>query len=111
MTTQEMILKARANAVIKAEEQYKEICEGICDWKAEIEADKLTGEYYDMVDGFAYHNIMDCIKVVKRTNLLTAEQKQVVISELHETEEYRRTEKKVAKLFAEHFVRCKDAYI
>ena len=111
MTTQEMILKARANAVTKAEEYYKEICEGICDWEAEIEADKLTGEYYDTVNGFAYHNIMDCIKVVKRTNLLTAEQKQVVISELHETEEYKRTKKKVAKLFADHFVRCKDAYI
>ena len=111
MTTQEMILKARANAVTKAEEYYKEICEGICDWKAEIEADKLTGEYYDTVNRFAYHNIMDCIKVVKRTNLLTKKQKQAVILELHETEEYKRTAKRAAKLFAEHFIRCKEAYI
>lgn len=111
MTTQEMILKARANAVTKAEEYYKEICEGICDWEAEIKADKLTGEYYDTVGRFAYHNIMDCIKVVKRTNLLTAEQKQVVISELHETEEYKRTVKMAARLFTEHFVKYKEAYL
>lgn len=111
MTIQDMINKARVNAVIKAEEYYKEVCGGICNYREEIEADKLTGEFQKEVERFAFNNIMECIRVIKKTKLMTEEQKEEAINMLHETDEYKTSQKEVARIFAEHFVKFKNIYL
>lgn len=111
MTVEQLLSRAREAAVVRTEEYYKEICEGCCDYKQEIENDKLTGEYQSTLRMMTLECIDDVKRTICKTTLITDEQKKQVISEINKCPEIVERRKRVAMIFANHFVRYKDVYL
>ena len=110
MTINQLVEKARQDAVEKTYKFYVEICDGEY-VEEEIEADKLTGEYQREVERFTLNNIYSLIRTIKATELMSEEEKEQAIEYLHNTPEYRDSEKRVAMLFANHFVKYHEVYL
>ena len=112
MTIQQLLEKARENGKKRNYEDYLEICDGdIEETKEWIEHEKANGCYQRDEEHAIINSIFDLIKTIKRTSLMTEEEKKLAIEEIHKCEEYQRLEKKTAMMFANHFYKYKDIYL
>lgn len=111
MTVNNLLEKARKEAIKRTEDYYKEICEGCCDYKQEIENDKLTGKYQKELESFTLDCIYDVKKTIRESTLIDTSQKQQIIDEINKCDEIQKRDSHVAMLFANHFVRYKDVYL
>ena len=111
MTTKELLEKARKEAVRRTENLYKEICEGICDYKKEIEEDKSNGEYQKELERQTLKVIYEVRRVIYKTKLLTEQEKKQVLYEIDNCEEMKKSKKRIADIFVNHFVKYSEVYL
>lgn len=112
MTIEMLLEKARKNAVQKTYEWYLNICDGDKEETAEfIEEEKETGTYTKSLERITMDNIYVLIRTIKKTSLMSDEEKELAIQEIKRCPEYQKTEKDVAMIFANHFYRYKDVYL
>ena len=112
MTVENLLEKSRKAAESQLSEYYLDVCDGD---KVRalifIEDEKEDGNYDRELKHFIFQNIMDTIKVIKKTNLISESEKELIIEKIHQSEEYVSVRKKISKLFANHFVRCSQVYL
>lgn len=112
MTVQQLLNKARENGKKKNYENYLEICDGdVEEAKEWIEHEKLNGCYQRDEEHEIAESILDLIRTIKNTSLMTKEEKEAVVDEIRKCEEYQRLEKRVAMAFANHFYKYRDVYL
>ena len=104
MTINQLLNKARINAVEVTNRYYNEICDGE-NVEEEIMFDKISGEYYKDLERFTMDNIYKLIRAIRKTTLMNDQEKERAINEIHNCPEYRKTEKEVAEIFINHFKR------
>ena len=71
----------------------------------------MNGAYERTLSRMTMDNIYTLIKTIKKTSLMTDEEKESAIKEIKKFPEYQKTEKDVAMIFASHFYRYRDVYI
>ena len=111
MTTKELLEKARKEAVKRTENFYKEICEGICDYTKEIEEDKSNGEYQKELERQTLKVIYEVRRVIYNTKLLTEQEKKQALYEIDNCEEMKKSKKRIADIFVNHFVKYSEVYL
>lgn len=104
MTIEMLLEKARKDAVRKTYEWYLEICDG--DEKETdryIQEEKETGAYSKSLERITMDNIYTLIRTIKKTSLMTDEEKELAIQEIKRCPEYQKTEKDVIMMFSNNF--------
>lgn len=112
MTVNDLLNKARKAANDKVWPYYLEICDGnVEEAKDWIEHERKAGVIDKDVEHWTMENIFKLIRTIKTTTLMSDAEKEAAIEEIKKCPEYRQMEKRVAMLFANHFVQYKDAYL
>ena len=112
MTVQQLLEKARENGKKRNYENYLKICDGnIKETEEFIEFEKTEGTFQRAEETAIMDSIFDVIQTIRKTSLMTEEQKEKVINEIHQCPEYEKLTKRVVRTFTNHFVKYKDVYL
>lgn len=112
MTVEKLLNKAREDARNKVWPYYLNLCDGneeeALKW---IESERKDGVIDDDIKRWTLNNIREIINAIRKTDLMTNEEKEAAIAEIHKCPEHQERNKKVTRMFANHFVKYKDAYL
>lgn len=109
MKIETLLNKARENAKKQVWLDYLDIC----DWNEEktkelIKRERENGEFVKFVESETIDNIYKLIRTIRNTALMSDEEKEAAIAEIHNCPEWERLEKRVAMTFANHVVAISD---
>lgn len=112
MTIETLLDKARNSAKNKVWGYYLDICDGdVEETKKWIEHERAKGTIDKDIKHWTIDNIYDLIRTIKKTKLMTDDEKAAAIQEIKKCPEWVQLEKEVAMIFANHFVTYKDIYL
>lgn len=112
MTVNDLLNKARQAAIDKVWPYYLDICDGDeTEAKEWIEHERKAGVIDSDIEYWTINNIHQVIKVISKTALMSDAEKKAAIDEIHRCPEWQQHEKKIAMIFANHFVKYKDVYL
>ena len=112
MTIESLLNKARKAAEDKVWSYYLDICDGdVEETKEWIEHERAAGVIDRDIKNWTMDNIHDLIRTIKSTALMNDEEKKAAVAEIKRCPEYQQTEKEIAVMFADHFVRYQEAYL
>ncbi|NSG77320.1 hypothetical protein G4926_12555 [Anaerostipes hadrus] len=112
MKIETLLNKARENAKKQTVLDYLDICDGNeKEAKELIKCEKENGEFDRFLENNIIDNIYKLIRTIRNTSLMSYEEKETAIAEIHNCPEWQKLEKKVAMTFANHFVKYKNVYL
>lgn len=111
MTVNDLLNKARQDAIDKVYPYYLDICDGDeAEAKEWIEHERKAGVIDKDIEHWTIDNIYQLVRTINKSTLSDAE-KRAAIDEIHKCPEWQQAEKKTAMMFANHFVKYSDAYL
>lgn len=112
MTVNDLLNKARQVAIDKVWPYYLDICDGDeTEAKEWIEHERKAGVIDEDIEYWTINNIRQVIKTISKTVLMSDAEKKAAIDEIHKCPEWQQYEKKIAMIFANHFVKYADVYL
>lgn len=112
MKIETLLNKARENAKKQVWLDYLDICDGNEEEaKKFIKCEIEDGTFNRFLESEIIDNIYKLIRTIRNTSLMSDEEKEVAIEEIHNCPEWQRLEKKVAMTFANHLVKYQDVYM
>jgi len=107
----ELLNEARQKAIDNVWPYYLDLAYGDeVEAKDYLEEDRENGEFDDNIKSWTLDNIRDAISEIRKSALYSDDEKEAMIDELHECPEYQENEDKIAKIFADYFVRRAKQY-
>lgn len=105
----ELLNEARQKAIDYEWSEYLDLADG-----DEVEAKEWLEEDREKgivdIEYLTLNNIYDAIHEIRVSNLYSDDEKEAMIDEIHACPEYQRHEDRVAKTFADYFVRRAKQY-
>lgn len=112
MKIETLLNKARENAKKQVWLDYLDICDGNEEKTKElIKRERENGEFVKFVESETIDNIYKLIRTIRNTSLMSDNEKEAAIAEIHNCPEWQELEKRVAMTFANHLVKYRDAYM
>ena len=107
----ELLNEARQKAIDNVWPYYLDLAEGDeVEAKEWLEEDRESGEINHNIEKLTLDNIYDVIHEINISTLYSDDEKETMIDEIHKCPEYQKHEDKVAKIFADYFVRRAKQY-
>lgn len=111
-TANDLLNEARQAAIDNVWPYYLDICDGNeAEAKEWIEHERKAGVIDRDIESWTLDNIYQVIRTIRKTTLMSDAEKEAAIDEIHKCPELQRSEKKIAMMFANHFVKYADAYL